>query len=459
MLSHGEATYFTWARTPAPASSASVPLLGSPSWRNHLHTGGAPSPRTARGQVVSVATPRTSVRATVGVHRLTSQPSSASGFGRDDGRDRAQALGAAPSGADGAALPPELLGGTSAYPGLHRCRSSGTNLSARAIQPTPRGESQALLPTSTRRSADVEVSEGGSDMQLRVRILPSELFKWKELQICACIDKASFGEVMLAKLGNDVLSAKRCHVGADGSMTKEQLHNFEREINAYRILKHPGVVGYVGCVLEPPNLAILTEYLPKGNIFNLLYMNRVNLPAAIRLRISLQLTEVVDFMHGLDPVLAHLDLKTPNILLDSEYNAKLCDFGKTQSLENGSSVVQGSELLGSPRYMAPELFHGPGSRFTEKADIWGMACCLIEILGGPIPFEDIPEVAQIVDCLRRELPPLVPHWFAEAVQPALRQCFAFVPAGRPTAAQLTVSLCSLTAHDMEVRGMDKRRAS
>lgn len=305
----------------------------------------------------------------------------------------------------------------------------------------------------------MKVSEGGSDLQLRVRILPAELVRWKELQICASIDKASFGEVMLARNGDEVLSVKRCHVGVDGSMTKEQLHNFEREINAYRILKHPGVVGYVGCVLEPPNLAILTEYLPKGNVFNLLYMNRVNLPAAIRLRIARQLTEVVDFMHHLDPVMAHLDLKTPNILLDNEYNAKLCDFGKTQALDHGNSVVQGSELLGSPRYMAPELFNGPGSRFTEKADVWGLACCLIEILGGPIPFEDVPEVPQIIDCLQRRLPPLVPSWFAEAVQPAFHQCFSFEPEGRPTARELTSTLWTLTALDMERRGMDRRRAS
>jgi len=305
----------------------------------------------------------------------------------------------------------------------------------------------------------VKVSEGGSDLQLRVHILPSELIRWKELQICSCIDKASFGEVMLAKRGNEVLALKRCLAGADGSMTKEQMHNFEREINALRILKHPRVVGYVGCVLEPPHLAILIEYLPNGNIFYLLYMNQVNLPAVVRLRLSLQLTEVVDFMHGLDPVLAHLDLKTSNILLDSGYNAKLCDFGKTHALESGSSVVQGRELLGSPRYMAPELFNGPGSRFTEKADIWGMACCLIEILGGPIPFEDVPEVPQILDCLRRGLPPLVPYWFVEAVRRALGQCFFFRPEGRPAAADLTVALSTLTAQDMEERGMDTRRAS
>jgi len=164
---------------------------------------------------------------------------------------------------------------------------------------------------SSRRSANVEVSEGGQDLQLRVRVTPSELFRWTDLQICAIIDKASFGEVLLAKCGNSVLSAKRCRIGADGSMTKEQLHNFEREINAYRMLRHPGIVKYFGCVLEHPYLVILTEYLAGGNVFNLLYMNRVNLPAAIRLRIAQQITEVVGFMHGLDPVVAHLDLKTP----------------------------------------------------------------------------------------------------------------------------------------------------
>lgn len=39
---------------------------------------------------------------------------------------------------------------------------------------------------------------------------------------------------------------------------------------------------YIGCVLEHPNLAIVTEFLPNGNVFDLLYMRRVNLPAAIR---------------------------------------------------------------------------------------------------------------------------------------------------------------------------------
>ncbi|CAK0797936.1 unnamed protein product, partial [Prorocentrum cordatum] len=111
---------------------------------------------------------------------------------------------------------------------------------------------------------------------------------WRELHVISCIDEASFGEVLLAKRGHDVVCIKRCRNGSDGSMTKEQLQNFEREINAYRTLRHPGITSYLGCILEQPNLAVVLEHLPNGNVFDLLYMNRINVTATIRLKIASQ---------------------------------------------------------------------------------------------------------------------------------------------------------------------------
>lgn len=70
-----------------------------------------------------------------------------------------------------------------------------------------------------------------------------------------------------------------------------------------------------------------------------------------------------------------------------QYNIRLCDFGKTRSLEQHGKLKL-EDNGGSPRYMAPECFV-EGNYVDEKLDIWGLACCLIEILGGPIPYEDI----------------------------------------------------------------------
>jgi len=295
-------------------------------------------------------------------------------------------------------------------------------------------------------------------MCLQVRISPAELVQWRELQVISCIDEASFGEVLLAKRGSDVVCIKRCRNGSDGSMTKEQLQNFEREINAYRTLRHPGITSYLGCILEQPNLAVVIEHLPNGNVFDLLYMNRVNVTATIRLKIASQVTDAVSFMHSSDPLIAHLDLKTPNILLDRDFNAKLCDFGKSRVIDPRGSVVEGQELLGSPRYMAPELFGGPGTAFSEKADIWGLSCCLVEIMGGPIPYEDVPDVEDIMAAHTRRIQPMVPSWFAFVARLALERCFDFDPDRRLKAAELLRTLQLLTPHEMELHGMDKRRA-
>lgn len=70
-----------------------------------------------------------------------------------------------------------------------------------------------------------------------------------------------------------------------------------------------------------------------------------------------------------------------------QYNIRLCDFGKTRSLEHHGKLKL-EDNGGSPRYMAPECFV-EGNYVDQKVDIWGLACCLIEILGGPIPFEEI----------------------------------------------------------------------
>merc|ERR1719399_2203692 len=115
------------------------------------------------------------------------------------------------------------------------------------------------------------------------------MISWSDLRIIQPISTGSFGEVFLAKYKGQDVSVKRCILSQGGSMTKEQLHNLEREINTYRTLDHPHIVKYIGCVLEHPNLAIVTEYVPNGNVFDLLFTRKVQLQASKRLKIANQI--------------------------------------------------------------------------------------------------------------------------------------------------------------------------
>jgi len=317
-------------------------------------------------------------------------------------------------------------------------------------------EEDLSSPLATLNSACVELSDEGN-LNLHVRILPSELIRWRDLHIIQPISTGSFGEVFLARYQDSEVSVKRCILGHGGSMTKEQLHNLEREINTYRTLDHPSIVRYIGCVLEHPNLAIVTEYVPNGNVFDLLFTHRVNLPAAIRLKIASQVALALNYMHSCDPIVIHRDLKTQNLVLDVDYSVKLCDFGKTQPMDEDSALPLGQDNGGSPRYMAPECFQY-GTYITEKVDIWSLGCCLVEVLGGPLPYEDIPQMSQVITLiLRHRQPPLVPPWFTPTVKPMLAGCFDFVPELRIPISEVQLVLRRLTAEELERHGMDKRR--
>lgn len=306
------------------------------------------------------------------------------------------------------------------------------------------------------QAAKVDGSDLGT-LKLDVRLEPSELIGWRELQIIEPISTGSFGEVFLARYHGQDVSVKRCILSNGGSMTKEQLHNLEREINTYRTLDHPQIVQYIGCVLEYPNLAIVTEYVPNGNVFDLLYTHRVNLPAASRLKIASQVSLAICYMHSCDPIVIHRDLKTQNVVLDHDYNVKLCDFGKTQPMDDDAALPMLQDNGGSPRYMAPECFK-PGGYVTEKVDIWSLGCCLVEVFGGPLPYEDVPQMSQVLTLiLRQQKPPLVPPWFTPEVRPMLSRCFDFDTTARLEISEVLLVLKRLTAENLERHGMDRRR--
>eukprot|EP00435_Cladocopium_sp_Y103_P013800 s301_g3.t1 len=95
------------------------------------------------------------------------------------------------------------------------------------------------------------------------------------------------------------------------------------------------------------------------------------------------------------------------MVLDQQFNIKVCDFGKTQELHPDGIKITCQDTGGSPRYMAPECFI-VGQPLSEKEDIWSLGCCLVEILGGPLPYENLPMMSEVRGQLAAGIPPMVP---------------------------------------------------
>ena len=82
-----------------------------------------------------------------------------------------------------------------------------------------------------------------------------------------------------------------------------------------------------------------------------------------------------------DKGIAHRDIKTENLLLDVDFNIKICDFGWA-CFENSN---EGQSFIGTLPYMAPELLLR--QKYDSKVDTWAIGILLYEILIGVTPFE------------------------------------------------------------------------
>ena len=100
-----------------------------------------------------------------------------------------------------------------------------------------------------------------------------------------------------------------------------------------QILRHPIIVLFMGAVTRPPNLSILTEFLPRGSLYQLIHRPNLPIDEKWHLRMALDVAQGMNYLHSSNPVIVHRDLKSPNLLVDKNWVVKVCDFGLSRLKE------------------------------------------------------------------------------------------------------------------------------
>jgi serine/threonine-protein kinase len=92
----------------------------------------------------------------------------------------------------------------------------------------------------------------------------------------------------------------------------------------------------------------------------------------------------------------HRDLKPANILLDPERGPMLTDFGLAKLVgESSSSITAGGGIVGTPHYIAPEVWEGKGA--SKQSDIYAVGCIFYEMLTGEKTFKWLWPTTQTAD--------------------------------------------------------------
>jgi WD40 repeat protein len=120
------------------------------------------------------------------------------------------------------------------------------------------------------------------------------------------------------------------------------------------------------------------------------------LPARQAAQYVRTIAEAVHYAH--ERGLLHRDLKPANVLVDTENQVRVMDFGLARRLEGDSELTLTGQVLGSPHYMPPEQAAGKRGRVSRRTDVYGLGAILYHLLTGRPPFvgEELADMLQHV---------------------------------------------------------------
>ncbi|CAL9189041.1 unnamed protein product [Musa hybrid cultivar] len=146
-------------------------------------------------------------------------------------------------------------------------------------------------------------------------------------------------------------------------------------------LRHPHLAKLIGYCCEDEHRMLVYEYMARGSLENHLFKRLLaSLPWSTRIKIAVGAAKGLAFLHEAEKPVIYRDFKASNILLDSDYTAKLSDFGLAKDGPQGEETHVTTRVMGTRGYAAPEyLLTG---HLTAKSDVYSFGVVLLELLSG-----------------------------------------------------------------------------
>ena len=143
-------------------------------------------------------------------------------------------------------------------------------------------------------------------------------------------------------------------------------------------MRHKNIVQLQGWCHEGVNLLLVYEFMPNGSL-EYRFIGKEFLDWRTRYKILTGLASALLYLHEEcgNPVV-HRDIKPNNVMLDSDFDAHLGDFGLARMHQNDASVT--TTLAGTPGYLAPEI--GFIGKATPESDVYSFGMIVIEVVCG-----------------------------------------------------------------------------
>ena len=201
------------------------------------------------------------------------------------------------------------------------------------------------------------------------------------------------------------------------------LELFEREARVLSYLQHPAIPRYLNYFqvdTAENRWFYLVQELAEGRSLAQWIKEGGRVGEAEARQIAMQVLEVLSYLHSLNPPVIHRDIKPQNIIRRSDGQLFLVDFGSVQDTYR-DTLTQGSTVVGTYGYMAPEQFRG---KAVPATDLYGLGATLLFLLTHQSP-ADLPQRRLKIDIRAcTQLSPAFADWLDQMLEPAMEDRFS-----------------------------------
>ncbi|XP_044481359.1 LOW QUALITY PROTEIN: L-type lectin-domain containing receptor kinase IX.1-like [Mangifera indica] len=175
--------------------------------------------------------------------------------------------------------------------------------------------------------------------------------------------------------------------------SKQGKKEYVSEVRIISRLRHRNLVQLYGWCHQQGELLLVYEFMPNGSLDAHLFGGKATLSWAIRYKIALGLASALLYLHEeWEQCVVHRDIKSSNVMLDSNFNAKLGDFGLARLVDH-DSTSQTTVLAGTMGYLAPECV--TTGKASKESDVYSFGVVALEITCGRRPVESREEPSKV----------------------------------------------------------------
>ncbi|PAV89225.1 hypothetical protein WR25_13614 [Diploscapter pachys] len=202
------------------------------------------------------------------------------------------------------------------------------------------------------------------------------------LNLVTKVAESHSGELWRGKWqGSDIVA----RILALQEVTPRIVRDFQTEFPALRIFAHPSVCPVLAAANQPPNLVVISQFMPFGSLYNVLHeQSSVVIDHSQAVRFALDIARGMSFLQSLEPPVLRYYLSSKHVVVDEELTAKI-------SMADTKFSFQEVGRIYSPAWMSPEaLQRAPEDLNVRAADMWSFGVLLWELNTREVPHSDIP---------------------------------------------------------------------